>query len=177
MTIVKLTITKPTLLKTRPLQSTDLQDNEKFPFNPGTVFELNTCDRDRNHWRITFPQSANRPGIWFIYEGHCKIEVEGLIPPAFRGVSLPPSVRLDISYKSQLDNRENPTGSCNVTSMAMCLEFLDPDLKRDYKSGSGQLEDHLYRLMENNDLDRHSPQDLERLVSRFYYPIKDSFTA
>ncbi|WP_293282361.1 C39 family peptidase [Microcoleus sp. PH2017_36_ELK_O_B] len=30
-------------------------------------------------------------------------------------------VKLDVPYLSQLDNKRNPTGSCNVTSVAMCL--------------------------------------------------------
>jgi uncharacterized protein YvpB len=30
--------------------------------------------------------------------------------------------------------------------------------------------------MENHDLNRHSPQDLEKLISRHYHPVKDSFT-
>lgn len=174
---ITLTITKPTILKSRPLQSQELRNDEKLPFGKGTTFELNTCDRDRNHWRVTFPESTNRPGIFFVYEGHCEVENNRPIHVIQAQGDLPDSVKLKVPYKYQLDNAENPLGSCNVTSVAMCLEFLDSDLgDRKYKSGDGQLEDHLYRFMENHDLDRHSPQDLEKLINHHYYPIKDSFT-
>ncbi len=172
--MIKLTITQPTILKSRPLQSAELKNNEKLPINQGTTFELNTCDRDRNHWRIMFPESVNRPGIFFVYEGHCEVEMESRFSPI---TNLPDTIRLEVPYRSQLDNKFNPLGACNVTSMAMCMEYLDTDLGGNkYKSGNGQLEDHLYRFMENHGLSRHSPQDLERLVNDHYYPLKDKFT-
>lgn len=61
-------------------------------------------------------------------------------------------------YLSQLDNRENPFGSCNVTSVAMCLIYFGI-----VGDGQGQLEDQLYDLCYVHNLDRHVPTDLERL--------------
>ena len=134
----------------------------------GTTFELNTCDRDRNHWRITFPQSANRPGIFFIYEGHC--EVENKVPVRYSKDNLPDSVRLGVSYKSQLDNLRNPTGACNVTSIAMCFNFLRvPRLEK-----TGQFEDELYRYAIAKGYSRHSPNDLAKIVRD--YGATDNFT-
>ncbi|MBE9164190.1 C39 family peptidase [Tychonema sp. LEGE 06208] len=79
-------------------------------------------------------------------------------------------MKIDVPFKSQLDNVLNPTGSCNVTSIAMCLAFFGVKPK-----GSGQLEDELYKYMESQNLSRHSPQDLAQVVRD--YGLKDDFTA
>ncbi len=65
---------------------------------------------------------------------------------------------LDVPYFSQLDNQNNPYGTCNVTSVAMCMAYFG--IKGD---GSGQLEDQLYCYAQDNDLDRHNPYDLVEL--------------
>jgi len=77
-------------------------------------------------------------------------------------------INLNIPYFSQLDNTLNPYGSCNVTSIAMCLYFLGIR-----GNGNGQLEDQLYRQMESMGLSRHSPYDLAQLVRQFRK--KDNF--
>jgi len=77
-------------------------------------------------------------------------------------------INLNIPYFSQLDNVLNPFGSCNVTSIAMCLYFLGIR-----GNGNGQLEDQLYRQMESMGLSRHSPYDLAQLVRQ--YRKKDNF--
>ncbi|MCC3445780.1 MAG: C39 family peptidase, partial [Microcoleus sp. PH2017_03_ELD_O_A] len=81
------------------------------------------------------------------------------------------SVKLDVPYLSQLDNKRNPTGSCNVTSVAMCLLWggVRPQCQ------GIQLEDELYAYMEKRRLDRHSPQDLATLVRD--YGLNDNYTA
>lgn len=71
------------------------------------------------------------------------------------------TVKLDVPYYSQNDNVENPSGSCNVTSMAMCLAYLHP--ARNYGwGGNGQLEDFLYADMIRRGLSRHNPHDINR---------------
>ena len=81
------------------------------------------------------------------------------------------TVKLAVPYLSQLNNTENPTGSCNVTSVAMCLLWggIAPQNK------NTQLEDELYRYMENKGLSRHDPQDLATVVRN--YGLKDRFTS
>jgi uncharacterized protein YvpB len=76
---------------------------------------------------------------------------------------------LKVPYFSQLDNRYNPTGSCNVTCVAMCLCYLG--LPR--PSGS-QLEDQLYRKLEELGRSRHNPYDLKYLIET-YPGYKDIF--
>ena len=82
----------------------------------------------------------------------------------------PEKTRLNIPYKSQLDNAENPTGSCNVTAIATCLNFFG--IKR---KTLAQLEDEIYRRMLDEGLSRHSPEDLAKMVRA--YGLKDDFTA
>lgn len=67
---------------------------------------------------------------------------------------------LNVPFFPQTDNIFNPNGSCNVTSIAMCLSFLG--IVGD--GGYEQLEDQLYQLSLDRDLSRHSPTDLAQLV-------------
>lgn len=82
----------------------------------------------------------------------------------------PTTIDLNIPYLSQLDNVWNPHGSCNVTSVAMCLGYLGHPLKN---TKAQQLEDELYQYCLSNGLSRHSPTDLAKLVQR--YGCKDDF--
>jgi uncharacterized protein YvpB len=82
----------------------------------------------------------------------------------------PTPINLNIPYLSQLDNVWNPHGSCNVTSVAMCLTYLGHPIKN---TKGQQLEDELYQFCLNNGLSRHSPTDLAILVQK--YGCKDDF--
>lgn len=81
---------------------------------------------------------------------------------------------LSVPYKSQLDNWHNPSGSCNVTSLAMCLEFLKADRNPRYKNRFQQFEDELYQYALDHKLSRHSPADLAKIVSA--YGRRDLYT-
>jgi uncharacterized protein YvpB len=73
-------------------------------------------------------------------------------------------------YRSQTDNYYNPEGSCNVTSIAMCL--LHHGIR-----GSGQylqLEDECYARCLNRGWSRHEANGLVRLAES-YPGIKDDF--
>lgn len=84
-------------------------------------------------------------------------------------IALPASVNLPIPWLSQLNNQENPYGSCNVTSVAMCMQYLG------YKPKAGvQLEDQLYRELLDKKWSRHDPYDLERLMKG--HGVKVTFT-
>lgn len=69
------------------------------------------------------------------------------------------NININVPYLSQLDNRHNPSGSCNVTSCAMVMAYFGIR-----GNGQGQLEDQLYQWMIDNRLSRHSPEDLQRLI-------------
>ena len=69
---------------------------------------------------------------------------------------------LKVPYLRQLDNQFNPYGSCNVTCVAMCLQYLGMK-----SENSMQLEDQLYKKIENLGKDRHNPSDLKFLIETF----------
>ncbi len=89
---------------------------------------------------------------------------------ATAAIALPQKVELPVPYFSQLNNEQNPHGSCNVTSVAMCLVYLGYKLASNRRE---QLEDELYRYCLNNGLSRHSPTDLAKLIQIYGY--KDDF--
>lgn len=76
----------------------------------------------------------------------------------------------DFPYFSQRDNHLNPSGACNVTSLAMCLYWLGIRGDKTYP----QLEDQLYDRCEKRGWSRHDPMGLKPLVES--YGLKDNFT-
>jgi len=78
-------------------------------------------------------------------------------------------INLDVPYRSQRDNEYNPSGSCNVSSVAMCLLYYGVKPA----NPNEQLEDELYRYCLDHGLDRHSPHDLASLIKD--YGHKDEF--
>jgi len=77
---------------------------------------------------------------------------------------------LKVEFRSQLDNLFNPYGSCNVTSIAMALNYHGI-----IGTGLGQLEDQLYKEMENRRWSRHNPYDLVKICE--LKKIADKFTS
>ena len=76
------------------------------------------------------------------------------------------TVNLDVPYLSQLDNIDNPHGSCNVTSVAMCMAYFGHPIRSTWGE---QLEDELYQFCLANSLSRHEPHDLEALAKLYGY--------
>lgn len=172
----QLEVIQNTVFKSRPVQSSTLPDTEKQSVPADTTFDLLDYDVVRNHVRIvlrnqTFPKRSDdgdieESSLWYAFGEHVQIreEEDRNLPPAN-----PDSIRLDVPYKSQMDNWYNPTGSCNVTSIAMCLEYFGAPRR----SSVGQFEDELYEYTLNRGLSRHSPYDLARVVRD--YGCRDTF--
>lgn len=95
------------------------------------------------------------------------LSTNGSCSPSNTTVQKNGTVRLNVPYLSQLDNENNPHGSCNVTSVSMCMGYFGHSL-RNANTGE-QLEDELYLYMQNNGLSRHSPEDLDRLFTLYGY--------
>lgn len=158
-----------TLLKRKPIQSVDLTDPEKQPIGAGQVFEIQSYVRERDHVRVAFTKDFFKGfNTWYVYAPHVQIVKDG---QAVLHKPKAPTVKLSIPYKSQRDNEENPDGSCNVTSLAMCLEYLG--IKRRVKLG--QFEDELYKYAIEKGLNRHDPHDLAAIVEN--YSCRDDFRA
>ena len=77
---------------------------------------------------------------------------------------------LNVPYLSQTDNKLFPTGTCNLTSVAMCLKFYGI-----VGNGQGQLEDQLTRFCLDKGLSRHSPIDLVKVLKT--YGVNDTFSS
>jgi uncharacterized protein YvpB len=164
-----LKITIKTKLKLRPIQSTELSPTEILDAEPGQGFALVDYEAGhRRHYKVTFVHAVRGQRVWYAYDEHVTIS-DGKQQIINSGP--PRQVRLNVPFKSQLDNWYNPTGSCNVTSIAMCLEYLGV---RRYDLRYRQLEDELYRYMLDSGLSRHSPQDLAKVVRD--YGRRDDFT-
>lgn len=82
-------------------------------------------------------------------------------------------IKLDVTFKSQLDNHHHPTGTCNVTSLAMVLDFWKVPRKQQYRRFP-QLEDELYAYMLESGLNPQSAGDLSRVATD--YGLSAKFT-
>ena len=78
-------------------------------------------------------------------------------------VRLPDSKLLSVPHHSQLNNAENPRGACNVTCFAMVMNYF----KIPRRTSAVQIEDELYRYMDDRGLSRHEPQDLFKLAEAY----------
>jgi len=162
-----LKILRDTLFKTRPLDSSTLSNAEKQEIAEGKQFELVFFEKVRDHLRITLRKETFKGSkIWYVYGPHVAIFQNGT---QVYSKPKPKTVRLQIPYKSQLDNYYNPTGACNVTSMAMCLQFLGARPRKN----SGQFEDELYQYALAKGYSRWDPYDLAKIVRD--YGCKDIF--
>jgi Peptidase_C39 like family len=157
----------PTVLKRKPIQSTELPEEMKRSLAGDISLAVESYAVDRNYVRVILPaDSANSPQLWYVFGEHVYLydEQGARIYPR----RVPPQAQLDVPYKSQRDNLLNPDGACNVTSLAMCLAFFGLGPSGEY----GQLEDELYDYAERKGLSRHDPHDLAQIVQAYGYRDK-----
>ncbi len=169
-----------TALKLTPLEANFMDGSEKWTFRVGEVLELISFSVERKHLKVVVSQPIRGSATWYAYSDYVEITggedltlakpTQDEAPPA-AAPPKPGQVKLSVPYKSQLDNSRNPSGSCNVTCLSMCLEFL----KVPRHESSGQFEDELYKYALNNSLSRHSPHDLAKIVRD--YGAKDLFNS
>jgi len=159
---------RDTIFKSKPLAASGLQDSEKQLIPGGKEFEILAFAPTRGHIRVALRnESFKGSGIWYVFGSHAQISQDGLL---FYPKPNPPTVRLGIPYRSQMDNLYNPTGSANVTSIAMCLDFL----KVPRRQKTGQYEDELYEYAIAKNYSRWDPYDLAKIVKD--YGAQDFFT-
>ncbi|MGB3514618.1 MAG: C39 family peptidase [Microcoleaceae cyanobacterium] len=158
---------KDTIFKSRPLQSSQLNDSEKHYISAEQEFQLLAYAPVRNHFRIALRNHKhNSSGVWYIHEKHIEIyENNQIVYPTVR----PNTVRIKVPYKSKLDNWYNPTGSCNVTSITSCLEYLGAQRNSNF----GEFEDEVYEYALKKGYSRHSPYHLAQIVRD--YGCQDTF--
>lgn len=166
-----LKILTDTWFKRSPVQSSTLPDAQKQQISSGREFVITSFAVEGDHVRVALTSESFKGfNTWYVFVQHAQITDNGQII----SLSRPKSAKLAIPYKSQLDNADNPTGSCNVTSIAMCLEFLGAARKPAYAKQFAQFEDELYNYALDQGLSRHDPNDLAKIVRD--YGCNDRFT-
>lgn len=80
---------------------------------------------------------------------------------------------LKVPYKAQTDNAFDPLSTCNVTSVAMCLEYFGARRRVEYLRFN-QFEDELYRCCQDRGWNRQNPEHMAALIR--FYRCADIFT-
>ena len=155
-----------TFLKKEKCDSTQLAPHQLVPVESGKQWKIE--QRLESEGPSQKVQLAYGAGQWWIYLPHWKPAAAasdvggGAASAAARQAAASGRRDLKVPYLSQLDNRLNPYGSCNVTCVAMCLYYLG------YPRQPGtQLEDALYQKLEDLGRSRHDPYDLQYLIGTF----------
>ena len=163
----QLKILADTVLKQKPVQSSTLKDTEKQSVKAGTLLNIESFIPISDHIKVTLAgQSFKGLNTWYVYQRTAAILSSNKI-------TFPASVKLSVPYYDQLDNSDDPYGTCNVTSLAMVLSYLGakrvhPDIR---------FADELNRYCEDHSLDRHEPTDLVKVVEAYGFRDKFSKTA
>ena len=156
-----LRIEADTWLKIKPLDSARLSEREKLQIKLGDRIPVLEITEERNHYKI----KLEKPEIdchvfYYVFKGHSRLETTGK-------KELPKKVQLTVPWLSQNDNWYNPNGSCNVTSYAMLMLFFGIKASK-----YPQLEDELYKYMEDNGLSRHNPYDLAKMGRHYGLDVR-----
>ena len=164
-----------TYLKLSTADSTTLSDNQKQFVSAKTDLPISSYEVVGSHLKVSLGLDAQGKQIeyqdhntWYVFKPYVEILEDG------KPLSLlPPSIDLPIphqDYYDQNNNQEAPGGSCNVTAIAMDLDYLGvpqqhPEMR---------YPDELDAYCDENGLDRHSPLDLVKVVEA--YGCQDDFS-
>jgi len=170
---MKLKILSDTVFKQTSEQSNLLPDSEKVSVAAGTDYPLHSYSTLGDHVRIALEgESLKGRNTWFAFKPHVEVVKDDgtkAIGKYTINDKLPTTVKLPVPYFSQRDNRYRPSGTCNVTSVAMCLYYFGV---RPQNKGQ-QLEDELFKAVESRGWSRHTHDDLRRLFK--VYDMNDIF--
>jgi uncharacterized protein YvpB len=163
-----LKVVNNTVLKQQPIPSNQISDqNQKQSLPAGTEIPIHSYryDAGTDHYKIAFLSTSFKgKNTWFVHKDQ---DIQ-ILKDGKRIDPLQP-IKLNVHWHWQLDNSYEPNGTCNVTSVAMCLEYFG--IKS--QDPNQQLEDELYLYCQDKGYDRHSPEDLARLVQD--YGCQDDF--
>ena len=164
-----LKVIKPTIFKLSPLPSVELEDDEKVSIEEGKEFKIAALLDCGDHIKFTLDDGliAGR-NTWTAYDGHIEVyEPDGT---KFKGEyelgdKLPSEVNIPVPHHTQRNNEFRPSGTCNVTSVAMCINYFGK--KNASKRRKKQLEDDLFLMLKDNGWRRHVHDHLSRLFPLF----------
>ena len=160
---MKIIVVNNTTFKQLLLPSTELASNEKIDIPAGTEFEIVTYLELCDHLKFTFKSgSLNGRKSWIANVKD--VELVGsddlkVISEYKLGDTLPAKVNLDVPHFSQLDNKFQPSKTCNVTCVAMCLDYfgIRPQNRNE------QLEDELFKFVQSKGWNKYVHEHLRKL--------------
>ncbi|MEL6461920.1 MAG: C39 family peptidase [Cyanobacteria bacterium J06641_2] len=165
--MMRLIVIKNTVFKQSMLPLAELASNEKIDVPAGTEFEVVAYLEIDNHLKFTFKDGfLDSRNTWIADIKDIElVGADGLkvIGEYKLGDKLPAKVNLPVPHLSQLDNNFQPTKTCNVTCVAMCLSYfgIHP------KNSNQQLEDELFKFVENKGWNKYLHDDLRRLFIEY----------
>jgi Peptidase_C39 like family len=170
---MKLIVISNTVFKQEALESFELASKDKMDVAAGSKFEIAAYLEMGDYIKFTLKNEfLDGRNTWIAEQSH--IELVGddgvkIIGEYKVGDKLPEKVNLPIPYFSQLNNQFQPTKTCNVTSVAMCLNYfgIRP------KNPNQQLEDELFNFVESKGWDKYTHDDLRKLFLE--YGVFDKF--
>lgn len=131
-----LTVTalRSTLIKKRPVDSSQLQLQEKANFNTGSFYGVSSYAIQSGHVKVALTEELPQFGnTGFVFPDFVQMKRGGR---AFNPV--PGTVEMNVPHFSQRDNPRYYWATCNVTSIAMVFYYYGVRSK-----DGGQLEDEL----------------------------------
>ena len=168
-------IVQDTWLKLSTAESSTLPADQKQAVSAGTELPISSYEVVGDHIKVSLGDNAQGKQLayqehntWYVYQPDAEILDDG-DPVSL----LPVSINLPIphrDYYDQNNNVEAPEGSCNVTAIAMDLDYLGVPQKHPEM----RYPDELDAYCDQNGLDRHSPLDLVKLVEA--YGCHDDFS-
>lgn len=180
---MQIKVLQTTFFKQSADDSSKLPPQDKVTVEAGKVLNIHSWKPvGRNHLKIAIVDGflgVPPRNTWFVFMPHVQLlNSQGQTISTTRSPSLPirfparlPTTKaLGVPYNNQLNNSENPGGACNVTCFAMVMRYF----KIPRKTNAVQLEDELYRYMDNKGLSRHDPGDLARMAAD--YGLRDDLT-
>lgn len=163
-----LKVTRDTVFKKLPIQSKDIADNLKADVKSGTNFELLAFSREREHYKVTLKNKTLKGfNTFFVFREHIEIIEDSKVIVSDK---IKNQILLKVPYFHQLENKNRPSATCNVTSAAMCLAYYG--IKS--QNPNTRLPDELYTQCVFNGWDIHSPLDMKRVIE--LYGLKDEFS-
>lgn len=162
--MLQLKVLVDTVLKQQAIESAKLPDDQKQSIKAGTVLTINSFSPVADHLKVEFSDKTFQgKSTWLIYQRYAAVLSDGKI-------SFPTATRLAVPYLDQLDNSDDPYGTCNVTSLAMVLSYF----QEPQHNPSIRFPDELDRYCLDHNLDRHQPDAIAKVASA--YGCTDNFT-
>ena len=162
--MTQLKILVDTVLKQQPVQAAKLSAEQKQTVKAGTLLTVKSYIPTNDHIKVALvDQPFQGKSFWYAYQRHVAIINNTQI-------AFPATTKLSVPYFDQLNNSDDPYGTCNVTAMAMVLSYFHIQQQR---SDVG-FPDELDEYCNTHGLDRHEPTDLVKVAQA--YGCQDRFT-